>query len=299
INTGQVALNNLSWRFYFTTENSNAASAYTLEKYYDQSNAAAISGPTLACGSTYYYTVTYSAALPIGTTWGYNSALHLSSYGNFDASNDWWHTGYAVGSLPAAFTLDSYIPAYYNGSLMWGTEPACGPYPTGTMTPTFTLTPSISKTPTMTSTRTLTPVITLTPTRTPTPTVEGTPIMPTMTRTPTAGITNTPTRTPTAGVSSTPTRTLTSTITPTGVTGCSPVTSTITAPFTYDGAGTFCWQSTNLGSYINSWNVTSLTVNGVNELNLYVAAASLPAKINGYWYVSYNSAVSYGHFEAK
>jgi hypothetical protein len=80
---------------------------------------------------------------------------------------------------------------------------------------------------------------------------------------------------------------------------CSPITSTITAPFTYDGAGTLCWQSSNLGSYINSWNVTSLTVNGVNELNLYVAAGSLPAKINGYWYVSYNSAASYGHFEAK
>ena len=80
---------------------------------------------------------------------------------------------------------------------------------------------------------------------------------------------------------------------------CSPVTSTITAPFTFDGAGTFCWQSSNLGSYINSWNTTSVTVNGVNESNLYVASSSYPAKINGYWYVSYNSTVSYGHFEAK
>jgi hypothetical protein len=45
--------------------------------------------------------------------------------------------------------------------------------------------------------------------------------------------------------------------------------------------------------------LTSLTVNGVNETNLYVAAGSLPAKIGGYWYVSYNSTVSYGHFETK
>jgi hypothetical protein len=97
----------------------------------------------------------------------------------------------------------------------------------------------------------------------------------------------------------TATRTITPTITPTGGPGCSPVTSTITAPFTYDGAGAFCWQSTNLGAYINSWNLTSLTVNGVTETNVYVAAGSLPAKINGYWYVSYNSTVSYGHFEAK
>jgi hypothetical protein len=77
------------------------------------------------------------------------------------------------------------------------------------------------------------------------------------------------------------------------------VTSTITAPFTFDGAGTFCWQSTNLGAYINSWNTTSVTLNGVNVTNLYVASGSYPAKINGYWYVSYNSTVSYGHFEAK
>ncbi|MGC1374590.1 MAG: hypothetical protein WA821_00075, partial [Anaerolineales bacterium] len=61
----------------------------------------------------------------------------------------------------------------------------------------------------------------------------------------------------------------------------------------------FCWQSSNLGAYINSWNVTSLTVNGVSFTNVYTAAGSLPAKINGYWYVSYNSSVSYGHFETK
>ncbi|MGC1375279.1 MAG: hypothetical protein WA821_03595, partial [Anaerolineales bacterium] len=116
----------------------------------------------------------------------------------------------------------------------------------------------------------------------------------TPTRTFTAAITNTPTRTPTTGPTSTPT------ITPTGVIGvCSPVTSTITAPFTYDGAGAFCWQSSNLGTYINSWNVTSLTVNGVSFTNVYTAAGSLPAQIGGYWYVSYNSAVSYGHFETK
>ena len=114
--------------------------------------------------------------------------------------------------------------------------------------------------------------------------------------------TNTPVRTSTAG----PTLTPVPTNTPGGPTAttppggaCSPVTSTITAPFTKDGAGTFCWQSSNLGSYINSWNLTSLTVNGVNELNLYVASGSYPAKINGYWYVAYNSTVSWGHFEAK
>jgi lysophospholipase L1-like esterase len=139
-------------------------------------------------------------------------------------------------------------------------------------------------------------------TRTPTPTGSVTAVITnTPTRTLTPGPTFTRTRTPTVGITFTPTRTLTITPTADGLppTTCSPVTSTITAPFTYDGAGAFCWQSSNLGSYINSWNLVSLTINGVNETNLYVAAASYPAKINGYWYVSYNSTVAWGHFEAK
>jgi lysophospholipase L1-like esterase len=320
VNTGIGGLTNLSWRLYFTVENSNAASTYVLEKYYDQSGVAITTGPTLACNEIYYYTISYGAtALPVGTTWSYNTAMHLSSYATtYVSSNDYWRTGYAT--LPTAYIADTYIPAYINGVKFHGTEPTCGNItpsntpvitntPTKTMTPTVTLTrsltPAITYTPTPTLTRTLTPVITLTGSVTRTPT-----------RTVTAGITNTPTRTPTAGISPTgtmtntplpgasPTRTPTATViipdpTPTQTLGCSPVTSAITAPFTYDGAGTFCWQSSNLGAYINSWNLTSLTVNGVNETNIYVAAGSLPAKINGYWYVGYNSAVSYGHFEAK
>jgi hypothetical protein len=110
--------------------------------------------------------------------------------------------------------------------------------------------------------------------------------------------TQAPTCTPTGGPSLTPSRT--PTITPTtGVGICSPVTSTITAPFTFDGAGTFCWQASVLGSYINSWNTTSVTVNGVNISNLYVASASYPAKIGGFYYIGYNSSVAWGHFETK
>jgi hypothetical protein len=108
----------------------------------------------------------------------------------------------------------------------------------------------------------------------------------------------TPTRTSTPGTG--PTATFTRTPTPGGGgSTCSPITATISAPFTKDGAGTFCWQSSNLGSYINSWNMSSLTVNGTNYTNLYVASGSYPAKISGYWYVSYVSTVAYSHFEAK
>jgi hypothetical protein len=94
----------------------------------------------------------------------------------------------------------------------------------------------------------------------------------------------------------------TATRTPTqgaGGSTCSPVTATITAPFVKDGAGTFCWQSSALGSYINSWNTASVSINGTNITNVYVASGSYPAKIGGFWYVSYNSTVAYAHFEAK
>ena len=126
-----------------------------------------------------------------------------------------------------------------------------------------------TNTPTRTPTRTNTPNgPTLTPTRTPTPN----------------GPTLTPTRTPTPGGG--------------GGGTCTPVNATITAPFTKDGAGPLCWKSSNLGTYINSWNTTSVTLNGVNVTNIWVGSGSYPAQIGGFWYVSYNAG-SYGHFEAK
>ena len=173
------------------------------------------------------------------------------------------------------------------------------PTNTPTRTPTIGASPTRTNTAGPTSTRTMTPTLGLTSTRTRTPTqVVG--------ASPTVGpsLTATQTRTATIGsATQTPTRTLTplpATATPTsGVGGCSPVTSAITAPFTFDGAGTLCWQSTNLGTYINSWNTTSVTLNGTNITNLYLASGSYPAKIGGFWYVAYNSSVAWGHFEAK
>ena len=155
-----------------------------------------------------------------------------------------------------------------------------------TPAPAPTCTPATPVTVTQTPTRTNTPGITNTLTRTPTRMNTGT-----ITRTPTLGAS------PTAGPSLTPTRTLT----PTTVVGdfCSPVSYTITAPFTFDGAGSFCWQTSALGSYINSWNTSSVTINTVNITNVYVPAASYPAKIGGFYYVSYNSSVAWGHFETK
>jgi hypothetical protein len=133
-----------------------------------------------------------------------------------------------------------------------------------------------------------------TATRTRTPTRTSTPGGPTATRTNTPfGVTNTPTRTNTPfAITATPT-------TGGGGGACSPVSADITAPFVKDGTGTLCWRSTNLGGFINSWNTTSVTLNGTNVTNLYVASGSYPAKIDGYWYVTYNGPYAWSHFEAK
>jgi hypothetical protein len=58
-------------------------------------------------------------------------------------------------------------------------------------------------------------------------------------------------------LSRTPTPTFTPTATLTqGPGACSPVSAVITAPFQFDGAGTFCWQVSSL-SFINSWNLVT------------------------------------------
>lgn len=140
------------------------------------------------------------------------------------------------------------------------------------------------------------PVTGPTPTAGPTAIKTNTPVGPTATKI------NTPTG-PTATASRTPTKintpvgpTPTKTNTPVGPTAtssagaCSPVTSTVTAPFTFDGAGTLCWQIATIPGYVNSWNTNTVKINGVSFSNVYVASGSLPAKIGGFYYISYNGA---------
>lgn len=164
---------------------------------------------------------------------------------------------------------------------LWDVPVVTGPTPTSgpiTATPTKTNTPIVlTATATRTATRTNTPggptvTLTRTPTKTNTPVVTATftPVVPTATAT--------------SGGSGTT---------------CSPVSATITTGFVKDGAGTFCWQASTLGGYINSWNTTSVTINGVNISNLYVASGSYPAKVGGFWYITYNGAFAWSHFETK
>ena len=218
-----------------------------------------ISGPTQWSGSIYYVTVDCSGYnIYPGGQEEYRREVQFRV-----ASSGAWDPSNdwsydGVGAAGTTPVLVNNIVLYNNGVKIWGNEP-------GTSGPTNTPLPP-SSTPTNTNTPggpTNTP---LPPTNTPTRT--NTPLPATNTPTPPAGAT------------------------------CSPVDATISAPFTKDGAGTFCWQSNNLGGYINSWNLASLTINGVNATNVYVGYGSYPAQIGGYWYVAYNSSVGWGHFES-
>ncbi|MCX7820148.1 MAG: cellulase family glycosylhydrolase, partial [Brevinematales bacterium] len=73
----------------------------------------------------------------------------------------------------------------------------------------------------------------------------------------------------------------------------------VTAPFSFDGAGTKYWRMTTIPNYINSWNLDSLVINGVELKNVWVGAANLPAKQNGYYYITYKGSYAWSHFEAK
>jgi len=75
---------------------------------------------------------------------------------------------------------------------------------------------------------------------------------------------------------------------------------TITAPFVFDGAGTFCWRATSLGTAINSWQTTSVTINGVNFTNQFQFTTALPPKAaDGFWYISYVGPFAFSHFEGR
>ncbi len=78
---------------------------------------------------------------------------------------------------------------------------------------------------------------------------------------------------------------------------CSPAT-TISVPFSKDGLGSFCWQTTTLCDHINSWQVSpGISINGTNYSNIFAYSSSIPP-LNGGYTISYNStAIQFAHFE--
>ncbi len=78
---------------------------------------------------------------------------------------------------------------------------------------------------------------------------------------------------------------------------CSPAVE-ITMPFTKDGAGHFCFVTTCIAAPINSWNLTRLSINGVDFTNRWADCPILPEPIDGKYYIEYDSTYAWGHFEA-
>jgi PKD repeat protein len=71
---------------------------------------------------------------------------------------------------------------------------------------------------------------------------------------------------------------------------------TVSIPFTKDGAGEFCYVTSTAIAYINSWNMNSVEINGVDYTDTW--SNNLPAAINGQWYIYYNGSYPWSHFEA-
>ncbi|UII26908.1 Ig-like domain-containing protein [Fulvivirga maritima] len=70
---------------------------------------------------------------------------------------------------------------------------------------------------------------------------------------------------------------------------------TVSVPFSKDGAGEFCYFITGQVSYINSWNLELLEINGVDYTNTW--SNSLPAAENGGWYIYYIGNFGWSHLE--
>jgi len=79
--------------------------------------------------------------------------------------------------------------------------------------------------------------------------------------------------------------------------GCSAL-SVVSAPFSKDGAGETCYQLSSLGSPINSWNMDSVTINGVSFTNVWADCNTMPAAASdGKYYVYVKGSYSWSHFE--
>jgi hypothetical protein len=75
----------------------------------------------------------------------------------------------------------------------------------------------------------------------------------------------------------------------------------MTSPFAKDGAGTFCFVVDCMGANINSWNMDSVQINGVDYTNKYCDGiyncAPWVAPMNGKYYIYYKASYAWSHFE--
>jgi uncharacterized repeat protein (TIGR02543 family) len=89
---------------------------------------------------------------------------------------------------------------------------------------------------------------------------------------------------------------VTANFTPTGNPGNCTSPATVTLPFAKDGAGEFCYVISGNISFVNSWNTSLVEINGVDYTNKW--SNSMPARVNGNYYVRYVGPYAWSHFEA-
>jgi len=69
----------------------------------------------------------------------------------------------------------------------------------------------------------------------------------------------------------------------------------VTLPFMKDGVADSCYVTSGTVSFVNSWNMQQVEINGVDFTNTW--ASSLPPRINGNYYIHYVGNVGWAHFE--
>ena len=68
-------------------------------------------------------------------------------------------------------------------------------------------------------------------------------------------------------------------------------------PLTIDGAGEFCRVTSGDISYINSWNMQLVQINGVDFTNAW--SNRMPARIDGKYYIHFVGNLAWSHLEVN
>ena len=128
-NNGNIPVDTVQTRVYFTPDGTYSANDYVLNLTYDSTQSISISGPFspgLSAGpitgmnQPHYFEVVYSGLqLNPGESWQAELQLRLTtSEVGFDATNDWWYT-----NITPTATETAYLPVYARESLITGQTP--------------------------------------------------------------------------------------------------------------------------------------------------------------------------------
>lgn len=71
----------------------------------------------------------------------------------------------------------------------------------------------------------------------------------------------------------------------------------VSLPFAKDGTGEFCYSISGNISFVNSWNMEKVEINGQDYTNTW--SNSFPPKVDGKYFVYYKGSFPWSHFEAE